>query len=69
MEYKIENSKKRLSLSINGKSLPINNASSVTDCRDIHRAGRDYFIKIGLYEKEVAPGYRIAYKNFALKQL
>jgi len=61
--YTIENSRKTISLTIDGKALKINNDRVVTDCRDIKRAGKDYYLKIGLYEDDVVPGFWIAYRN------
>jgi len=67
--YTIENSKEEISLSINGRPLNINNNKVVTDCRDIKRAGRDYYLKIGLYEDQITPGFWVGYKNLTLTHL
>jgi len=67
--YTIENSKKQISLSIDGRSLNINNNNVVTDCRDIKRAGRDYYLKIGLYEDDITPGFWVGYKDLAVTRL
>jgi len=69
VEYTIENSKKELSLTIDGNILDIDNSESITDCSDIEGAGNDYYLKIGLYENDIPPGYRIAYENLTLNQL
>jgi len=67
--YTIENSKKAISLSIDGRPLNINQNNVVTDCRDIRRAGKDYYLKIGLYEDDIVPDFWIGYKNLTFTDL
>jgi len=67
--YTIENSKKTISLMVDGKPLKINNDRVVTDCRDIKRAGRNYYLKIGLYEDDITPGFWIGYRNLSFTHM
>jgi hypothetical protein len=69
VEYTIENSRKALTLAIDGTALPIDNAQVETDCARIPDAGPDYWLKIGLYEDNIVPGYRVFYGNLSLRPL
>ncbi|TCI01999.1 hypothetical protein EZV61_15590 [Corallincola luteus] len=67
--YTIKPSSNSLTLTIDGENYPIANQNVETECARIDGAGENYYLKIGLYEDEVEPGFSIGYRSLFLKQL
>ena len=67
--YTLEDSNKEITVEVNGEVMDVDNRGVETDCNNIQDAGRQYYLKIGLYEDGVEPGFSVAYRNLRLEAM